>query len=314
MKCYLCGKSNPRVIRTRLRHDISRNVLNCQDCGITYLEPKDIDMKDYYNQDYRKLYTPVIGKALSAREMFEFYLSYQQERIDEIKHILNSKMKVLDVGCSTGHFLYALRDCVQECIGIEFNREDAIFVNEELGIKTYTEPIQDTDIPLEYFDLVTVYQVLEHIDDPIKFLTTIYKYLKPGGFLCIEVPNIQDALISVYNIKSYSDFWFREPHVFYFSPKTLSMMLKRSGFSGSTKTVQAYNFINHVNWILTGEPQESANKGMSMPRLIDSESVNPAIRAEFNSWIQRVDKEYKQLLIKHNLAENIVFIGKKERL
>jgi len=270
-------------------------------------------MKDYYNQDYRKLYTPVIGKALSAREMFEFYLPYQQERIDEIKHILNSKMKVLDVGCSTGHFLYALRDCVQECIGIEFNREDAIFVNEELGIKTYTEPIQDTDIPLEYFDLVTVYQVLEHINDPIEFLTTIYKYLKPDGFICIEVPNIQDALISVYNIKSYSDFWFREPHVFYFSPKTLSMILERSGFSGSTKTVQAYNFINHVNWILTGEPQKSANKSMSMPRLIDSGSVNPAIRTEFNSWIQRVDKEYKQLLIKHNLGENIVFIGKKER-
>ena len=311
MKCYLCGRDNLGVIRTKLRYDVFRDVLRCQDCGITYLKPKDVDMKNYYNQNYRKLYTPIIGKTLSAREIFNFYLPYQQERIDEIKHILNPKMKVLDIGCSTGHFLYAMRDYVQECIGIEFNREDARFTNEELGIKTYTEPIQDTDIPLEYFDLVTVSQVLEHIDDPIGFLTTIYNYMKPDGFLYIEVPNIRDALIFVYNIESYADFWFREPHVFYFSPETLSMVLERSGFSGATKTVQGYNFINHINWILTGNPQESVDNGMSKPMLINSESVNPIIRTEFNNWIQEVDKEYKQLLNKHNLGENIIFIGKK---
>ena len=135
-KCYLCGKNNLKVIRTKLRYDISRNVFKCQDCGIVYLEPKEIDSKDYYQQNYRKFYSPVIGKTLNSREIFDIYFPYQQIRINEISHILNSRMKVLDVGSSAGYFLYALKDCVQQCIGIELNKENAKFANDELGIKT----------------------------------------------------------------------------------------------------------------------------------------------------------------------------------
>lgn len=312
MKCYLCSQNDLKIIRTKLRHDISRNVLKCQACGIVYLEPKGSDLKEYYQQDYRKLYAPVIGKESSSAEIFNIYFPYQKARINEIKHILNPMMKALDVGCSAGHFLYALKEHVQECVGIEFNKKDAEFVNQKLGIKTYTEPIQNTDIPLEYFDLITAYQVLEHIDDPVGFLTTVYKYLKPDGVLCVEVPNIQDTLISVYNNEPYADFWFREPHIFYFSPKTLSTILEHSGFSGTIKTVQTYNFLNHLNWILTGKPQNDADTGISQPRLVnDVNTVNPAIKKEFNIWIQKVDEEYKRLLNKHDLGESILFIGKK---
>lgn len=313
MKCYLCGKNNPEIIRTKLRHDISRNVLICKDCGIVYLEPKKTDLKEFYEEDYRKLYTPVIGKKLSSRDTFEIYLPYQRARIDEIKHILNPKMKVLDIGCSSGHFLYTVKNHVQECIGIEFNRDDAKFVNEELGIKTYTVPIENTDMPFEYFDLITLYETLEHIDDPITFLATIYKYLKPEGFLVIEAPNIQDALISIYNIEGYADFWYKEPHVFYYSPKTLTMMLQKCGYSGTIKTLQGYSFLNHINWILTGQPQKSVDIGMSKPKLISSESINPKIKSEFNSWIQKIDEEYKKLLTKHDLGEILLFIGQKTK-
>lgn len=311
MNCYLCNIDSLKLIRTKLRHGISRRVLECQNCGIIYLEPKEIIAKDYYEHTYRKFYTPVIGKVLSSRETFEIYLPYQQRRIEELKHILNPRMKALDVGCSAGHFLFALKDYVQECIGIEFNNEDAKFVNKKLGIKTYTTPIQNTDIPFEYFDLITAFQVLEHIDDPIKVLSILYKYLKPEGYIYIEVPNIQDALISLYHIKSYADFWFREPHIFYYSPKTLSMVLERSGFSGNTKTIQNYNFINQINWILTGRPQKSADIGMSIPRLINSDSVDKTIKEKFNRWIKRVDEEYKQLLNRYDLGDSILFIGKK---
>lgn len=197
--CYLCGKKELKVLRTKLRYDIERNVLECHSCGIIYLEPKPIP-KDYYEHEYRKLYTPVLGKKLSAKQIFGIFLPYQKARIDEIKHILNPEMRILDMGCSAGHFLYALKNHVKECTGIEFNKEEAKFASEIPGLKIYTYPIEETDIPFEYFDLITVFQVLEHIDDPIKFLKTIHKYLKPEGSLVVEVPNIQDALISLYII------------------------------------------------------------------------------------------------------------------
>ena len=313
MKCYLCGSSRLIVARTKLRHDIRRNVLKCEDCGIVYLEPKKEALADFYAEDYRKLYTPVIGEVLNSREIFEMYLPYQHSRIDEIKDRLTPDMKVLDVGCSAGHFLYVLKDYVQECIGIEFNKENAEFVNRELGIKTYTEPIEETGLSPDYFDLITAFQVLEHIDDPIQLLTTLRQYLKPDGYLYLEVPNINDALISVYNTEPYGDFWYREPHIFYYSPKTLLMLLERSGFEGDISTIQRYNFINQLNWILTGKPQESADIGMSDPILVSSDLVDASIKAEFNQWVRRIDEEYKQILKKYDLGESIIFIGKRKK-
>lgn len=181
MKCYLCGSSNLGVIRSKLRHEISRNVLKCVDCGTVYLEPEKRNLANFYAKDYRKIYSPVIGKALNSREIFEMYLPYQHSRIDKIKDLLTPDMKALDIGCSADHFLFVLKDYVQECVGIEFNEENAEFVNRELGIKTYTDPIEKTDLPLDYFDLITAFHVLEHVDDPIQFLTALRKYLKSSG-------------------------------------------------------------------------------------------------------------------------------------
>lgn len=312
MNCYLCEKPNLKIIRTKLRHDIKRNVLQCQHCGIVYLEPKKEDLAEFYKKDYRKLYTPVIGEVLNSKESFDIYLPFQQARLDLIKEKLNLEMKALDIGCSSGHFLYTLKPYVKEVIGIEFNREDADFVERVLGIKVYTSSIENTDIPLEYFDLITAFQVLEHIDKPLEFLKTISKYLKPGGLLYIEIPNINDALISLYNLECYQDFWFREPHIFYYSPETLSLLLGKAGFRGCVKTIQAYNFMNHINWMLAGIPQKSIDIGMSEPVLVSNNSLTDnEIKNTLNTFIQRVDKEYKAILEKYSMGNFIVFVGNK---
>ncbi len=108
--------------------------MKCEDCGIVYLEPKKENLANFYAEDYRKPYTPVIDQVLNSREIFEMYIPYQHSRIDKIKDLLAPNMKALDIGCSAGHFLYVLKDHVQECIGIEFNKENAEFVNKELGL------------------------------------------------------------------------------------------------------------------------------------------------------------------------------------
>lgn len=307
--CYLCGAQELRIIRTKLRHNIRRNVLQCGKCGIVYLEPTQRDLKDFYTEEYRKLYTPVIGSAMNSQELFDICLPIQKYRIDELKYVLDPTKKLLDVGCASGAFLHSVKSHVLECVGMEFNLDNARFVEEVLGIKVYTKRIEDIDLPQEFFDIATAFQVLEHVDDPTSFLKGIHKLLKPGGTICIEVPNIQDVLLSVYEIEEYSDFWFREPHVFNYSPQTLTMMLEKTGFAGKTKTIQSYNFINHMNWILKGVPQQSMNIGMSKPALTSSRS---AIADELNRWIEKIDREYKDILNKHGLGESILFIGKKK--
>ncbi len=307
--CYLCGAEGLKVIRTKLRHNIKRSVLQCRKCGIVYLEPVQKNLTDFYTEEYRKRYSPVIDRSLNSRELFDICLPIQKYRIDELKHVLDPAKKLLDVGCASGAFLHSVKTHVLECVGMEFNLDNARFVEETQGIKVYTKSIEDVDLPQEYFDIATLFQVLEHIDDPMWFLKRIHKLMKPGGTICIEVPNIQDILLSVYEIEPYADFWFREPHVFNYSPKTLRIMLEKTGFAGETKTIQSYNFINHMNWLFKGTPQKSIDIGMSKPVLIQS---NSAIADELNNWIEKIDREYKNILNKHELGESILFIGKKQ--
>ena len=310
-ECYLCGKPNIEVIRTKLRHDIRRNVLKCKDCGLVFLEKGERNLRDYYEMDYRKLYTPVIGKEVSPNDRFEIYLPFRKYRIEDIRSYLKPNMKALDIGCSSGYFLSALKDLVQECVGVEFNKSDVEFARRNCGIKVYDCPLEETDIPLEYFDIVFMLDVLEHVEDPIQFLRTVRRYIKPEGYLYIEVDNINDSLISIYGINKYSDFYYREPHLFYFSPETLKIVVDRSGYLGEIKTIQQYNFVNQLNWILTGRPQSSASEGMSIPVLVTSDQVNSETRKTFNQWIGKIDSEYKELLNRYNVGDVVVFRGKK---
>jgi 2-polyprenyl-3-methyl-5-hydroxy-6-metoxy-1,4-benzoquinol methylase len=309
--CYLCGKPDPTVIRAKLRHGIKRNVLKCAACGLVFLEKKEGNLREYYEKDYRKLYSPVINQEVSPGERFEIYLPFQKSRIEDIKPYLNPDMKALDIGCSSGYFLYSLKELVQECVGIEPNKDDVEFARAKCGVKVYDRPLEETDIPPEYFDIVFMFDVLEHIEDPISFLGTVRQYIRPGGYIYIEVDNIDDSLLTVYGVEEYADFYYREPHLFYFSPETLKSVAVKSGFTGETKTLQQYNFINQMNWILTGKPQNSASEGMSVPVLVESPRVSAKTRAALNEWIKKVDEEYKELLNSHKLGDITVFLGKK---
>jgi len=310
-ECYLCGKPDTEVIRTRLRYNIKRNVLKCRDCGLVFLEEKKGNLRDYYEKDYRKLYGPVIGQEVSPEEQFEIYLPFQQSRIDDIRPYLKPDMRALDIGCASGYFLYALGELVQERVGIELNKQDMEFARRKLGIKVYDCPLEETDLPPEYFDIVFMFDVLEHVEDPVQFLRTARRYIKPEGSIYIEVDNIDDSLLSVYGIQEYADFYYREPHLFYFSPKTLKSVAEKGGFSGEVKTMQQYNFLNQINWILTGKPQPSATSGMSPPVLVTTSQVGGEIGSAFNEWIKKVDSEYKELLNRYSLGDVVVFRGRR---
>lgn len=309
MECPLCQNDNSEVIRTKLRHNISRRVFRCRDCSLVFLEPKSEDTQDYYGHEYRKTYSPVIGKALDSQEIFDIYFPYQEARIKRLEHILRPDMRVLDIGCSAGHFMQALKDRVGECIGLEYNTENVEFIKSKLGFKAYSTPIEETDLPLEHFDLITAFQMFEHVEKPLEFLNSMAKYLKNDGYLCIETTSVEDALLSVYEIEEYADFWYREPHVFNYSPKTLRSMLEKAGFSGEVSTIQRINFLNHMNWAMNRAPQKGADIHMAAPKIF--KKIDSRIKEELNNLIQKTDKEYRDILTRYDKGESVLFIGQK---
>lgn len=313
MKCYLCGSDKLEVVRNRLRHGIKRDVLLCLSCGLNYLEPLDKDLHDYYAEKYREEHSPRTGESVDSQTLFDIYLPFQAERVERLKpYMPDQSAVVLDVGCSAGHFLYAIEPFVGECVGIEYNQANARSVRERLGFRVYTTPIEETDLPQRYFDLVTVFHALEHMSDPLSFLKTARRYLKPSGSLYVEVPNARDALLSVYRIESYASFWYREPHLFNFSPSTLERLMAMAGFQGDVLPVQRYGFMNHMHWMLTGKPQPSAEIAMTTPVLVQDENVPEKPRERLNEWIKRVDADYRKILKECEVSESIGFIAKQK--
>lgn len=156
-----------------------------------------------------------------------------------------------------------------------------------------------------------MFQVLEHIPNPIEFMLKCKEYLKPGGNIYIEVPNINEALLSIYDIPAYQKFYYRLPHVYYYSESTLKKILERAGFNGTTKTIQEYTVFNHLHWILTGGPQTSQMDGRQIPGLNCHMPEKSEIPKSIGSWFYKINEEYKKLLEENNIAENICFVGKR---
>ena len=67
MNCYLCGGTNLKTIGKKLRYNIDRDILKCKDCEIVYLAPKAKEWQVYFENEYRKLYSPVYGEEKSSR-------------------------------------------------------------------------------------------------------------------------------------------------------------------------------------------------------------------------------------------------------
>jgi len=309
--CYLCKRNNTSVIRERLRHSIKRRVLKCGSCGLVYLEPKRELLGAFYNKEYRNIYTPVLNKACSSEELFNIYLPQQQVRIDNYRHLFNRRSRVLEIGCSTGHFLYALKPHVRECVGVETNSDNAEFARRRCKIKVYASALEDTDLPKKYFDTIFLLETLEHLKDPVTVLKTTKKYLKSGGNICVQVPNLDDILLSVYNVGAYEEFYYREPHLFYFNKSTLLKIAKKAGFIGQVSCYQEYGFINHMHWILNNRPMGSFTEGVtsSLATLL-KDGAAAQINRKLQKWSSKTDSEYKIFLKKNFLAQSIVFCGK----
>jgi len=311
--CYLCDDDSVSVIRTKLRRGIERDVLSCSKCGFIYLRPNNDNLGKYYGTDYRDKYTPSIDKKYDSDAMFKASLPLQNRRIERSKHLFNKDSNVLEVGASSGHFSYAIKDMVATRTVIELNLSDAEYIRQKQGISVYTTPIEETDIPKESFDGIFAFQMLEHVPNPRKFLTTLSEYIKPGGFIHVEVPNINDALLSAYKLnKGFADFYFREPHLYYFSVDTLKELFSQSGFDGEASTCQDNNFLNTINWIQNDKPQDSVETSQYPPILVNNKDVNDEIRGKLNKWILGVDREYQSLLNSLKIGDVALFLGTKK--
>ena len=242
--CYLCGSQNSRVRSGKVRDIPEIKILECTECGLVYLGSQEHISNQYYLSDYEK--------ELFDKWDWQDYLDYSkqddQRRASQILPLIKNR-SYLDVGCGAGGVVLNVKNACKAVAAVEpMERWRNILI--ENGIKMFSSPAQICD---KQFDVVSMFHVLEHIPDPVSFLCSYKQKLSHEGRLIIEVPNADDALISLYKSVPFSEFIYWSPHLYYFNSKTLTQLLTKSGYEiVSMQQYQRYPLSNHLKWLATG--------------------------------------------------------------
>jgi len=208
--------------------------------------------KAFYQAEFAR-YMSLRGAAGETvpEEHFQKNQVEAERRLSNLQPYLRKEMSVLEVGSSTGFMLSAIAPHVASVSGVEPNRLYADYARGR-SIKVFGDLAEAGD---KSYDLILAYYVLEHLRDPVDYLKRLCRMLNPNGTLALEVPNVDDALVKLYQIESFDRFYWQKAHYYYYSHETLEMVLKRAGFNSVAVIPEhRYDFSNHLYWMLKGEP------------------------------------------------------------
>lgn len=248
-KCYLCKSNKCEKIRNVDNHNFKTSVYICRNCDLVFLDPMMTEEEErhfYSKGQYDKNYNTEDDDT--PEKTYNFQLPEAKIRRERFKDIL--KGDILEIGCSSGYFLDVCKDDVESVTGVEL-RPEFIEYTQALGV----DVVDSLDKLDEKFDVIFMFHVLEHLSNPISFLKKVKKYLKKNGRLICEVPNVHDALISLYNITNFEKTYFHPAHNFYFSKHTLNSILVKAGFKSKIIPIQRYDLSNHMKWMRDGRPK-----------------------------------------------------------
>jgi SAM-dependent methyltransferase len=229
LPCNLCGAAEATVVGTRSRSGAALRSVCCVDCGLVRSDPRPLDSRRFYEHDYRVAYKgtfePKLKHVLRAGKV-------ALDRMTHVRPLLRQHSRVLDVGSGGGEFAHLLQTLGHEVVGVEPNRGYAEFSEAQYGIAVTRGFAGDVALPANHFDLITIWHVLEHTDDPSRVLEQLHSALLPGGSLVVEVPNIEATCQSPRST-------FHEAHVFTFSPVTLRSLGEKAGLQVERITLSA---------------------------------------------------------------------------
>ncbi len=144
-------------------------------------------------------------------------------------HFFKSGGKLLDIGCNIGLFLNEARIAGFDTTGVELNHECAEYARGHFDLKVHSDYLNKIDFEAASFDVVTLYDVLEHIPDLHGILSDIRNILTPNGLLVVQSPNL-DSLMAELTKSTWS--WLSPPdHLFHFTPSSLCSLIENSGYS-----------------------------------------------------------------------------------
>jgi 2-polyprenyl-3-methyl-5-hydroxy-6-metoxy-1,4-benzoquinol methylase len=237
--CNLCGSVNGEILypstlpASPTAGDIERlrctsasygkhhTIVKCRNCGLVYANPHRKASAILHN--YEKVVDDLYVEEREGR-----VLTFQRNLrpLEELMPPAQGR-RLLDVGCHIGVFLEIAQERGWEAWGCEPSRWAAREARSR-GLRVIEGTLDNVHLAAGSFDVITLWDVIEHLTDPLRALREGHRLLRKEGLVCIHTMNIESPLA---RLMGHRWPWLMEMHLYYFSPRTLGKMLRKAGFT-----------------------------------------------------------------------------------
>ncbi len=215
-------------------------VVQCADCGLCFTNPRPNPgtIGRFYPADY----APHRDKPRKPRWWHQLWL-WKPIGPSARRYLpVEGQGRLLDFGCGNGSFLTRMHRQGWDVTGIDCSPVAAEHVRYQSGMRVLTGTLPHANLRGECFDVITMWQSLEHVHEPARILEESRRLLTPKGKLIVAVPNI-DSL----PFRWFGHAWHGldlPRHLTHFAPWTLRLMLHRAGFRTG-----AIRMVRHASWL-----------------------------------------------------------------
>lgn len=223
IQCRLCKSKDIKFLFKKN----SYSIFKCKKCELFFadskLSPKQL--KDFYSSDYFAGNQDKLGYYNYFEEENSIRLN-SKSRLEQIRKYAKGE-KLLDIGCAAGFFLDEAKSYFKVS-GVEISEDMAKFARKELKLKVFNAPFSSQTLVNTTFDVITMWDVIEHVSDPLDTIKNVKRLLKNNGLLVFSTGDV-DSLFA----KISKEHWhlFTPPqHLSYFSKKVIIKMLEENGF------------------------------------------------------------------------------------
>jgi SAM-dependent methyltransferase len=217
-------------------------LVRCASCSFVWLEnpPPPHKMHSHYTPEYHRA-VQVAGETSPARwqKHTENLLRYKQGGA------------LLDLGCSSGAFLASIKGPTWELYGVEISAPSAEKAVARTGAQVFVGDMLDAPFPAGSFDVITCFDVLEHLYRPRESMERIWEWLKPNGLFHVFLPNILS-----WEARIFGSYWFGlelPRHLHHFSPESLRRLTSSVGFREEFLTTPNVNYVGYSNRYICAE-------------------------------------------------------------
>ena len=254
VNCLLCGSNSYDIIyeaqyenetdtdpveKFRASGDelLVDQLVRCKACGFKYVNPRL--RSDLILSGYTEGEDPTYVSQIEARER-TFTTS-----LERIERAAGAKGRLLDVGTAAGAFVAAARKRGWDAEGCEPNHWMADWGMRHYGITIRKGDLLQQDYPEASFDVITLWDVIEHTTDPVAVLARCRVLLKPGGILVVNYPDIGSWIARLLGRRW---LFLTSVHLYYFDRRTITRLLEDSGYR--TETVRPHVQRLELDYIL----------------------------------------------------------------